>query len=63
MEYKPLPIGIEDFDEMIEKGYYYVDKTLFLKELIDKKSKVNLFTRRAGSANRSALAWCKITLT
>lgn len=30
---------------MIEKGYYYVDKTLFTKELLDRKGKVNLFTR------------------
>ena len=45
MEYKPLPIGIENFEDMITNGYYYVDKTLFIKELIDKKSKVNLFTR------------------
>ena len=45
MEYKPLPIGIENFEEMIKSGYYYVDKTLFLKELIDKKGEINLFTR------------------
>lgn len=30
---------------MIEKEYYYVDKTWFIKELLDKKGKVNLFTR------------------
>ena len=45
MEYKPLPIGVENFEKMIKNGYYYVDKTLFIKELIDKKSEVNLFTR------------------
>ena len=45
MEFKPLPIGIENFEKMIKQGYYYVDKTLFLKELIDKKSQVNLFAR------------------
>ena len=42
---KPLPIGNEDFKEIIEKGYYYVDKTLFIKELLDNGSKVSLFTR------------------
>lgn len=31
--FKPLPIGIEFFGEFREKGYYYVDKTLFIKEL------------------------------
>ena len=35
---KPLPIGNEDFKEIIEKGYYYVDKTLFIKELLDNGS-------------------------
>lgn len=42
---KPLPIGVEFFEKMIGKGYYYVDKTLFIKELVDKKGEVNLFTR------------------
>ena len=42
---RPLPIGIDDFEEIIEKGYYYVDKTWLIKELLDKKGKVNLFTR------------------
>ena len=45
MDYKPLPIGIENFEKMIKLGYYYVDKTLFIKELIDKKCEINLFTR------------------
>ena len=43
--YRPLPIGIDDFQEMIEKGYYYVDKTLFIQELLDRKGSVNLFMR------------------
>ena len=42
---KPLPIGVEFFNEFKKDNYYYVDKTLFIKELIDKKGKVNLFTR------------------
>lgn len=41
----PLPIGIDDFKESIEKKYYYVDKTLLIKNLLDKKGKVNFFTR------------------
>ena len=45
MDHKPLPIGIENFEKMIKNGYYYIDKTLFIKELIDKKGEVNLFTR------------------
>lgn len=27
MDYRPLPIGISDFAEMIQKDFYYVDKT------------------------------------
>ena len=42
--YKPLPIGIEDFKELVE-NYYYIDKTLFIKELLDNRGKVSLFTR------------------
>lgn len=38
-----LPIGIENFKELIDKEYYYVDKTLFIKDVI--KEKVSLFTR------------------
>ncbi|MDR1699948.1 MAG: ATP-binding protein [Lachnoclostridium sp.] len=45
MDFRPLPIGIEDFEEMISHGYFYADKTLLIKELMDRGSKVNLFTR------------------
>jgi len=43
--FKPLPIGVEDFKEIIEKDYYYIDKTSFIKELIIQKGKINLYTR------------------
>lgn len=42
---KPLPIGVENFEDMIKTGYYFVDKTLFIKELLDLQGKVNLFIR------------------
>ncbi|MCM1213569.1 MAG: ATP-binding protein [Lachnospiraceae bacterium] len=45
MPNKALPIGVENFADMIKNEYYYVDKTLFIKELLDLKGKVNLFTR------------------
>ena len=45
MTWTPLPIGVENFEDLITHGYYYVDKTLFIKELLDMKGKVNLFTR------------------
>lgn len=45
MGWKPLPVGIDDFKKLIEQGYYYVDKSLLIKELLDLKGEVNLFTR------------------
>ncbi len=45
MERKPLPIGVDNFEKLIENEYYYVDKTLFIKDLLDNKADVNLFTR------------------
>lgn len=45
MKYKPLPIGFEDFKEIIQKNLYYVDKTLLIKKLLDMPSKATLFTR------------------
>jgi len=45
MKLKSLPVGIEDFKDIITKDYYYVDKSQFIKELIDYKGSVNLFTR------------------
>lgn len=45
MTFQPLPIGIDDFEKIITDNYYYVDKTLLIKELLDKKSEVTLFMR------------------
>ena len=42
---KVIPIGIDNFKEIITERYYYVDKTLLIKELLDLTVKVNLFTR------------------
>ncbi|MCD8095742.1 MAG: AAA family ATPase, partial [Ruminococcus sp.] len=44
-QYKPIPIGVEDFKRLVDDGYYFVDKTLFIKEILDRKGAVNLFTR------------------
>lgn len=43
--YKPIPIGIEDFKEIIDRGYYFVDKTMLIRDILDSGSKVILFTR------------------
>lgn len=40
-----LPIGIENFKEIRTEGYYYVDKTGLIRDLLTRRSKVNLFTR------------------
>ena len=40
-----MPIGVDDFSELITKDYYFIDKTRFIKELIDGRSKVTLITR------------------
>lgn len=45
MKHKPLPIGVEDFKRLVDNGYYFVDKTLMIKELLENKETVNLFTR------------------
>ena len=45
MRKKAVPVGIEDFKELIQDGYYYIDKTLLIDEMLMNKSKVTLFTR------------------
>lgn len=45
MKHKPLPIGVDDFEKLITNGYYFIDKTMFVQELLEKKGDVNLFTR------------------
>ncbi len=42
---KVLPIGVDDFKALITNEYYYVDKTLLIKELLDLKGGATLFTR------------------
>ncbi len=40
-----LPMGIEDFESIRKDGFYYIDKTGMIKELLENMSYVNLFTR------------------
>lgn len=42
---KKLPVGIENFKEIRTEGFYYVDKTGLIQELLQHWGKVNLFTR------------------
>ena len=45
MQRKKLPVGIEDFEEIRTEGFYYVDKTGLIRDLLNNWGKVNLFTR------------------
>lgn len=40
-----LPVGIEDFKEIRQQGFCYIDKTRLIEQLLDSWGKVNLFTR------------------
>lgn len=42
---KKLPIGIDSFEKLRTENFYYVDKTIFIKELLQNWGEVNLFTR------------------
>ena len=42
---KVLPLGEDDFRTVIEEGYYYIDKSLFVKDFFDYKNKLSLITR------------------
>ncbi len=44
-EKKRLPVGVENFEQMIKENYYYVDKTRLIGELLRNGGMVNLFTR------------------
>ena len=45
MNYKKLPIGIDGFEKIRTNDFYYVDKTMFIAELLQNWGEVNLFTR------------------
>lgn len=44
-EKKKLPVGVEGFEKIRTEGFYYVDKTGIIKELLNNWGEVNLFTR------------------
>ncbi len=60
MEYKPLPIGIDSFEKLIEENCYYVDKTSLIQKLLDTTSEVSLFTRprRFGKSLNLSMLQC-----
>ena len=42
---KTIPIGIKSFRKLREENYYFVDKTLIIKDFLERGSKVTLITR------------------
>lgn len=58
-ENRPISIGIENYKEVINKNYYYIDKTGLIKELLNKGGKVNLFTRPRRFGKTLALSMLK----
>ena len=42
---RPVPVGIDNFKEVIEDGYCYVDKTDLIDDVLTRGAKVNLFPR------------------
>ena len=45
MRTKAVPVGIEDFERIINEDYYYVDKTMLIEKLLINRAPVTLFTR------------------
>ncbi len=54
-----LPIGIDGFEKIRTDGFYYVDKTMFIKELLENWGEVNLFTRPRRFGKTLTLAMLK----
>ena len=44
-EKKPIPVGVEDFKVLVDKDYFFIDKTLLIKDLLDAKDMISLITR------------------
>ena len=57
---KKLPIGLDGFEKLRTNDFYYVDKTLFIKELLQNWGEVNLFTRprRFGKTLNTSMLKC-----
>lgn len=57
---KIIPIGIESFEEIRQGSFYYIDKTEWIKELLENPGKVNLFIRprRFGKSLNMSMLRC-----
>ena len=57
-----LPVGIESFEEIRSDGYYYVDKTKLIEQLVDSRGKVNRFYQTASFWQDSKHEYAQIFL-
>ena len=46
MTRRPLPVGVDDFEKLRKEQYYYIDKTLFIKDLLDMRERPILLSVR-----------------
>lgn len=65
MAIQEMPIGKDSFEKLREGGYYYVDKTLLIKQLLTKKAEVTLITRprRFGKSLNMSMLDCFFDVT
>ena len=59
MNQKAISIGIESYKEIVDRPYYYVDKTLLIKDLLDNGTLVSCFTRPRRFGKTLALSMLK----
>lgn len=52
---KKLPIGIEYFEDFKRDDFYYVDKTGFIRDLVNSRGSVNLFAHCPGVSGRARI--------
>lgn len=62
---KRIPIGYEDFKQLIDSGFYYVDKTMFIYDLLCNGGQNNLITRprRFGKTLNFSMLKCFFDIT
>jgi len=62
---KPLPIGVDLFENIVSKNYFYIDKTLFIKEVLALQNEVTLITRprRFGKTLNMSMLKCFFDVT
>ena len=60
---RPMPVGIEDFKKLVQGEYYFVDKTRFIRDLLDIRTDVTLITRPRRFGKTLALSMLRYFFT